>query len=48
MKSVAIENPQLYDELKANNSIRTETRNEAAAQDNIRNWTDGKSTQHGL
>jgi len=34
IKSVAVENPQLYDELKANNSIRTETRLQAAVQDN--------------
>ncbi|CAM9455463.1 unnamed protein product, partial [Heterosigma akashiwo] len=33
IKSVAVENPQLYDELKANNSIRTETRLQAAVQD---------------
>ncbi|CAM9870933.1 unnamed protein product, partial [Heterosigma akashiwo] len=34
IKSVAVENPQLYDELKANNSIMTETRLQAAVQDN--------------
>ncbi|CAN0131221.1 unnamed protein product, partial [Heterosigma akashiwo] len=34
IRSMATENPQLYNELKANNSVRIETMSEAAAQDN--------------